>query len=330
MAGNLSGAEFTTASAVDLSQASHEQQPLRYGGNRNESKRGHAITNNSSNTSRSSTTNRKSTANSNGNDNSSNANRLPSQAQVPAPVPAQAPDPAPSLQDPVPPESQPSPAPAKDPAPTIFDSLPPGATVFNPTAFPSVEINIRSCMTCRKRRVRCDKYMPCANCRRAKIPCVFPGPQRAPRSRKHRMDVLRGDEGQREIELVMRLRKLEGLVEDLSNQLEQETAETTDTTEAQPQPSSGPLRETVVGTYSGKVVMTKSGTSGRVRAGAAGLLALEHAPRMGLSIGDPGRFGRLVVNDHGRSRYVSSGFWSRINDEVRLSPHCADASWLRS
>ncbi len=28
------------------------------------------------------------------------------------------------------------------------------------------------------------------------------------------------------------------------------------------------------------------------------------------------QFGRLVVQDASRSRYVSSGFWSRVNDEV--------------
>jgi hypothetical protein len=28
------------------------------------------------------------------------------------------------------------------------------------------------------------------------------------------------------------------------------------------------------------------------------------------------QFGRLVLQDASRSRYVSSGFWSRINDEV--------------
>ena len=28
------------------------------------------------------------------------------------------------------------------------------------------------------------------------------------------------------------------------------------------------------------------------------------------------RFGRLVLQDANRSRYVSSGFWSRVNDEV--------------
>lgn len=28
-------------------------------------------------------------------------------------------------------------------------------------------------------------------------------------------------------------------------------------------------------------------------------------------------FGRLVLQDANQSRYVSSGFWSRVNDEVR-------------
>lgn len=28
------------------------------------------------------------------------------------------------------------------------------------------------------------------------------------------------------------------------------------------------------------------------------------------------QFGRLVLQDTSRSRYVSSGFWSRVNDEV--------------
>ena len=30
-------------------------------------------------------------------------------------------------------------------------------------------------------------------------------------------------------------------------------------------------------------------------------------------------FGRMVLQDTNRSRYVSSGFWSRVNDEVRLA-----------
>jgi hypothetical protein len=30
------------------------------------------------------------------------------------------------------------------------------------------------------------------------------------------------------------------------------------------------------------------------------------------------QFGRLVLKDANQSRYVSSGFWSRIDDEVRV------------
>lgn len=31
-------------------------------------------------------------------------------------------------------------------------------------------------------------------------------------------------------------------------------------------------------------------------------------------------FGRLVLQDANRTRYVSSGFWSRVNDEVQYAP----------
>ena len=36
------------------------------------------------------------------------------------------------------------------------------------------------------------------------------------------------------------------------------------------------------------------------------------------------QFGRLVSQNAGRSRYVSSGFWSWVNDEVVWSAHCHD------
>ena len=34
--------------------------------------------------------------------------------------------------------------------------------------------------------------------------------------------------------------------------------------------------------------------------------------------GSAKKYGRLVSPDASRSRYVSSGFWSRVNDEVRV------------
>ncbi|KAJ4146448.1 hypothetical protein NW754_001914 [Fusarium falciforme] len=85
-------------------------------------------------------------------------------------------------------------------------------------------LNPRSCVTCRRRKVRCDKQMPCSNCRRAQIPCVFPAPGRAPRQPRPRdPNAPPKNSSQREIELMKRLRKLEGIVEELSGQIEVES-----------------------------------------------------------------------------------------------------------
>jgi hypothetical protein len=47
-------------------------------------------------------------------------------------------------------------------------------------------LSVRSCVTCRRRKVKCDKVIPCANCARHGSKCVFPPPGRArpkPRAR---------------------------------------------------------------------------------------------------------------------------------------------------
>ncbi|KAG7149173.1 putative transcriptional regulatory protein like [Verticillium longisporum] len=106
-----------------------------------------------------------------------------------------------------------------------------GTTTFSPeqavalTSSGAPLLNPRSCVTCRRRKVRCDKQMPCSNCRRASAQCVFPAPGRAPRRPKPR-DPNAPSKGssEREVELMRRLRKLEGIVEDLSGQIEVETA----------------------------------------------------------------------------------------------------------
>jgi hypothetical protein len=46
---------------------------------------------------------------------------------------------------------------------------------------PPTAAKLRSCVTCRQRKVRCDKRAPCSNCRRADIACVFPSLDRPPR-----------------------------------------------------------------------------------------------------------------------------------------------------
>lgn len=66
-------------------------------------------------------------------------------------------------------------------------------------------LNTRSCVTCRRRKVRCNKREPCSNCVKAGIDCIFPGPGRAPRKQRRPPDV----------EVLSRLRRLEGVVESL-------------------------------------------------------------------------------------------------------------------
>ncbi|KAH6876714.1 fungal-specific transcription factor domain-containing protein [Thelonectria olida] len=53
------------------------------------------------------------------------------------------------------------------------------------TAIPST-LSLRSCVTCRRRKVKCDKAVPCANCVRHGVACVFPPPGRSRRKPRPR------------------------------------------------------------------------------------------------------------------------------------------------
>jgi hypothetical protein len=150
-----------------------------------------------------------------------------------------------------------------------------------------VQKKLRSCVTCRTRKVRCDKTSPCSNCRRANIPCVVPSTEKLPRwaRRLERATTVvdGGDPAAGQVQ--NRLRKLEGLVKELSGQL-------------------------------GKVQA----------AGVSPAPPVQRAPKeeqpavpvdSSASLSSTqSQFGRLVIKGSGQSRYVGSGFWSRINDEV--------------
>lgn len=220
-----------------------------------------------------------------------------------------------------------------------------GATVYTPTSAPSSELNPRSCVTCRRRKVRCDKLMPCSNCRRAMVPCIFPAPERAPRRprRKDPIALKPHQSSEREIELLKRLRKLEGIVEDLSGQVEMEA-----TSGGKLPASNSNSPEAAAGGSSsdsaGPRTSLDHGATPSASSSWGQSPKLAHAAQ-GSSANSPGRLvgrnssygslmkqqtkdtqkqlGRLMINDYGRSRYVSSAFWSKINDEV-----CTFSCWL--
>jgi len=85
----------------------------------------------------------------------------------------------------------------------------------NPHAGAGTGANPRSCVTCRKRKVKCDKKQPCTNCAKAHTECVFPFPGRAPRKPRKPQDG----------ELAERIRRLESMVQTMGTQATQAGAE---------------------------------------------------------------------------------------------------------
>ncbi|KJX92284.1 hypothetical protein TI39_contig5877g00001 [Zymoseptoria brevis] len=161
--------------------------------------------------------------------------------------------------------------------------------------------NPRSCVTCRKRKVKCDKLHPCRNCGRAHIECVFPAPGRAPRkSRKV--------EGGRDKELLARLRRLEGVVKGLGVEVpEKEHAENESARAFNGLARSGSSGETDKTVANG----TPQTTQEKEEEFAAKSRWLEDQQKGRFE----NRFGRLVVNE-GRSRYINNSFWANLSNEV--------------
>lgn len=155
------------------------------------------------------------------------------------------------------------------------------------TGGPTAPKKPRSCVTCRSRKVRCDKKSPCSNCVKGGIECVLPSLDRPPRWARRLATVAKAKENAADpnAESVMeRLRSLEGLVKDLSGKLEKANAAVA---AAGGSPESSAFERD----------STSPGSS---------------------TVSDVQRqMGRLVVGQ-GESRYVSSDFWTRINDEVSL------------
>ncbi|KAL1970706.1 hypothetical protein VTN77DRAFT_4350 [Rasamsonia byssochlamydoides] len=153
------------------------------------------------------------------------------------------------------------------------------------------QLNPRSCVTCRRRKVRCNKRDPCANCVKAGIECVFPGPGRAPRKPRRAQDA----------ELLSRLRRLEGVVESLGGAAAIESR-----------------LAAAISTASPATVPTVRDND-KLQASEAGddlCSFLESDPKNVQHRKDvQEEFGRLVI-DEGRSRYVSNRFWASIGDQI--------------
>ena len=155
----------------------------------------------------------------------------------------------------------------------------------------SPNLNPRSCVTCRRRKVKCDKKHPCSNCNKAGIECLFPKPGRVPRRSKKPPDT----------ELLARLRRLEGVVQSLGKGANGEDLPA----------------ESGTANSSQRPSMSEAVSPASDRRESVGQLA-EHKmtttePTYPTSFDK--EFGRLVI-DEGKSRYVSNSFWASMTEEV--------------
>ena len=167
-----------------------------------------------------------------------------------------------------------------EPSPSTSDPITTSKSATSPTSTSGV--NPRSCTTCRKRKVRCDKRHPCSNCHKAGIECIFPRPGRAPRRSKKPPDS----------ELLARLRRLEGVVQSLGKGADGEDLVLDENQRQKDDAPEEPLHE----------LGHPPGCEKRDRASEN-------------STGLEKEMGRLFVGN-GKSRYVSNSFWANLTTEV--------------
>ncbi len=211
---------------------------------------------------------------------------------------------------------------------------PGGSITLDPNTTPSSALNPRSCVTCRRRKVRCDKFMPCGNCRKAHIQCVFPAPGRAPRRPRIKdPNAPPKQSSEREIELMKRLRKLEGIVEDLSGQIEFESGRNPSSSNGSPE-ATGDSNNNSGGGGTNLAERDRRRTNNAAFGG--GHTSNSNSPKDSSRVGKPTspgdhasganlrsptgetqkELGRLVLNERGKTRYMSNAFWTKLNDEV--------------
>jgi hypothetical protein len=214
-----------------------------------------------------------------------------------------------------------SPQTAEPPTSTFPPSAPPSGGSNTAPHSPTEErksghsgangLNARSCVTCRRRKVKCDKQVPCTNCKKAQTECVFPAPGRAPRRPRQGKVVT-----EREAELLKRLRRLEGVVEELSGQVDMEAVKHSpgsDHSHKDGDSTGGSNKSNSV-----RVVGMDEGTGTRKAWVSRAFNLGEGPPKTAFSVDKvQGAMGRLVL-DEGKSSYVANPFWASLSEVSKL------------
>lgn len=191
-----------------------------------------------------------------------------------------------------------------------MDIVPSQRFASSASQFQDHGLKIWSCVTCRRRKVKCDRKDPCANCVRNNIECHFPVTGRLPR-RSRDPNVWKSP-AQKQSELVGRLRRLENLVTELTGQVEGRP-------DGQIHSQFGSL-----GAYNstGQSLQDPTMTVGGYTSSSASQAhesSTGETSRLDSQLGGEiyEDFGRLVIERAGALQ-VDKGFWSIFCDEVRM------------
>lgn len=143
-----------------------------------------------------------------------------------------------------------------------------------------------SCVSCRQRKVKCDKARPCSACQRSNVECVFPPRVRLPRGRQ-------GGSRARNAEITRRLNRLEGLVERLGGEA---------VLTANVQSNEAAAKDSTA---------LKASVEEDVGNGVSGVQSKESSES---------RDYEPIVQPDG-SRYLSGDFWNTLSGEVSHEPY---------
>lgn len=202
-------------------------------------------------------------------------------------------------------------------------------------AFGADGLRIWSCVICRRRKVRCDRHEPCANCIRNGIECHYPVTGRLPRRRGPQAGP-NSSAAERHANLIRRLRRLEAVVTELSAQVEegakgQEISDVSVQIPLRPPPSratDSPLAR-VAGSPQTSSMETVSHQESSDWGAPSSTLGTNWPS--GGSVPEEGDedFGRLVVARNGVLT-VGNRFWTVFCDEVSTFYHCLQNTLKRS
>jgi hypothetical protein len=173
----------------------------------------------------------------------------------------------------------------------------------------------RVCVTCRRRKVKCDKRNPCQNCVKARTECVFPS----------KRSVTEGQNAA-DTELLHELRRLEPLFQSLVSKINDEAVVEPSLQNSLALLESGPKRQPTTVAPPSLPTAIPCGSEGLANASTIlDLPSLHGSPMTNNSVSGSevvpwSPYGTTVgklVKDSGRNRYVSGLFWDALHTEVR-------------